>query len=222
MKLYFAPGACSLADHIALNEAGLTFEPIKVDLKARRTEDGRDYAAVNPKGYVPALVFDDGVLLTENVAILSWVADQAPGLAPQGALGRYRLLEMLAYLSTEVHKAFKPFFTPGASEAAKGQAAETIGRRLGLLASRLDQGYLFGSEFTVADAYLFVMEMWARNNRMALDDRLTRHFNRVGSRAPVRLALEQEGLTPGAAPTVGSGAEATRQASQVAPSHPGA
>ena len=98
MILYFTPGACSLADHIALREAGLPFESVRVDLSTHTTEDGRDYMAISPKGYVPALVFDDGQLLTENIAILSWIADRAPMLALPGDMGRYRLLEALAYV----------------------------------------------------------------------------------------------------------------------------
>ena len=135
MILYYAPGACSLADHIALHEANMTFDRIKVDLKAHATEDGRDFYHINPKGYVPALALDDGYVLTENIAILSWIADQRPGLAPQVAHGRERLLETLAFISTEVHKAFKPFFAPDASAAEKAKAGEAIGARLGLLAA---------------------------------------------------------------------------------------
>jgi glutathione S-transferase len=104
MKLYLTPGACSLADHIALHEAGLEFERVRVDLQTKRTEDGRDFNEVNPKGYVPALVLDDGQLLTENAAILCWVAERAPKLAPGGELGRIRLIEMLAFISTELHR----------------------------------------------------------------------------------------------------------------------
>ncbi|HEY3887875.1 MAG TPA: glutathione transferase GstA [Caulobacteraceae bacterium] len=196
MKLYFAPGACSLADHIALREAGLAFDPVRVDLKAKKTEDGQDYAAINPKGYVPALAFDDGAVLTENVAILSWIADQASTLAPKGVLARYRLLEMLAYLSSEVHKAFAPFFNPAAGEADKAKASQTISRRLGYIADRLDQDYLFGPAFSVADAYLFVMEMWAKRNGLPLADALSRHVDRVSRRPAVREALEYEGLAP--------------------------
>ena len=122
MILYFAPGACSLADHIALHEANLTFDRVKVDLKTHTTEDGRDFTKINPKGYVPALALEGGELLTENIAILSWIADQAPALAPSGALGRYRLLETLAFISTEIHKSFKPFFTPGAADVDKAKA----------------------------------------------------------------------------------------------------
>ena len=112
MKLYLAPGACSLADHIALHEAGLEFDRIRVDLRTKRTEDGGDFNEVNPKGYVPALVLDDGQLLTENVAILCWVAERAPKLAPGGELGRIRLIEMLAFIATELHKPFVRAFFP--------------------------------------------------------------------------------------------------------------
>src|SRR5581483_8125886 len=159
MKLYLSPGACSLADHIALHEAGLDFESVRVDLKAHRTADDRDYYEINPKGYVPTLEFDDGDRLTENVAILSWIADQRPALAPDGAMGRYRLLEMLAFVTAELHKSFKPFFA-GAPEADKQKAAEQLANRFAYVAGQLKGDFLFGPRFTVADAYLFVMLSW--------------------------------------------------------------
>jgi glutathione S-transferase len=199
MKLYYAPGACSLADHIALHEAGLDFKWVKVDLKAKRTEDGGDYNQINPKGYVPALQFDDGEVLTENIAILSFVADKAPQLTPEGRLGHFRLLEMLAFISTEIHKSFKPFFIPGSTDAEKKAAGETIGKRLGYLAERMKGDYLFGSRFTVADAYLFVMCLWAQKNGVALPDPLPAFVARMKTRPAVRLALEHEGLTEPAA-----------------------
>ncbi|MGH7023648.1 MAG: glutathione S-transferase C-terminal domain-containing protein [Caulobacteraceae bacterium] len=194
MKLYLAPGACSLADHIALHEAGLEFDRIKVNLKAGKTEDGQDYAKINPKGYVPALAFDEGGLLTENVAILSWIADQAPTLAPTGEMARYRLLETLAYISTEIHKGFKPFFA-GGSEAEKTKAGEAIARRLALLAERMQGDYLFGADFTVADAYLFVMLRWAQMNGIEIPQRLRALAERVKQRPAVQLALRHEGLS---------------------------
>ena len=117
MKLYLAPGSCSLADHIALHEAGLEFDRIQVDLRTKRTGSGDDFNATNPKGYVPALVLDDGQLLTENVAILYWVAEQAPKLAPAGERGRLRLIEMLAFIATELHKPFiRVIFPTGDAE----------------------------------------------------------------------------------------------------------
>jgi glutathione S-transferase len=193
MKLYFAPGACSLADHIALHEAGLEFDRVKVDLKAKRTEDGRDYARINPKGYVPALEFDDGEVLTENIAILSVVADKAPNLAPSGPLSRFRLLEMLAFISTEIHKGFKPFFKPDATAAEKAAAADQLGKRFGYIAGQMKGDYLFG-KVTVADAYLFVMCLWAQKNGLTLPDPLPAFVTRMKARPAVRLALEHEGL----------------------------
>jgi glutathione S-transferase len=192
--LYYAPGACSLADHIALHEAGLAFNRCKVDLKAHATEDGRDYATVNPKGYVPALEMDDGDILTENIAILGWIADQAPRLAPPGAFGRYRLLETLAFIATEIHKEFKPFFTPGATDADKAKAGETIAGRLNLIAGQIEGPYLFGRSATVADAYLYVMTMWAGKNGLAVPAGLNAWFVGMSARDAVKLALEHEGL----------------------------
>lgn len=194
MILYYSPGACSLADHIALHEAGLSFERVKVDLKSKRTEDGRDYTAINPKGYVPALQLDDGAILTENIAILSWIADKAPDLAPSGGMGRYRLLEAMAYISTEIHKSFKPIFTPGTTDADKVKAAEQVGKRLEYLAERLDGDYLFGAAMSVADAYLFVMLLWSRKNGVVIPAPLQAYFDRVKARPAVGLSLKHEGL----------------------------
>src|SRR5688572_2518371 len=132
MKLFYFPGACSLAPHIALLEAGIPFELEKVDLKGKRTASGADFLGVNPKGYVPALVFDDGQMVTENIAVLDWIATQDPLLGIDGPLGRTRLLETLAYISTEVHKGFKPFFIAGSDEE-KARARALINARLQLL-----------------------------------------------------------------------------------------
>lgn len=194
MRLFFAPGACSLADHIALREAGLVFDAAKVDLKTHTTEDGQDFAAINPKGYVPALALDDGQLLTENIAILSWIADRAPELGVDGELGRYRLLEMLAYISSELHKQFKPYFNPAASEQDKANAAKVIERRLDFLGERLEGDYLFGREPTVADAYLFVMLAWAEKNGVRRPAPLVAFQERMKARPAVQQALRQEGL----------------------------
>lgn len=193
MKLYLTPGACSLADHIALNEAGLVFDRIRVDLETKRTEDGGDYTEVNPKGYVPALVLDDGQLLTENVAILSWVADRVPKLAPGGELGRTRLIEMLAFISTELHKPFIRTFFP-TSDVEKQAAEDAIHRRLNFLAARLRGDYLFGNEFSVADAYLYVMLRWARMQGLDLPEPLPAFVERMNARPTVRQALQHEGL----------------------------
>ena len=193
MKLYLTPGACSLADHIAMVEAGLTFERVRVDLRTRRTEDGRDYAEINPKGYVPALELDDGQHLTENVAILCWVAERAPGLAPGGELGRIRLIEMLAFIATELHKPFVRYFFP-TSDADKQVAEDAIRKRLGFIADRLQREYLFGSECSVADAYLYVMLRWARMQGLELPEPLPALAQRMEARPAVRLALQHEGL----------------------------
>jgi glutathione S-transferase len=199
MKLYLAPGACSLADHIALHEADIDFDRVTVDLKAGRTDDGRDYGQINPKGYVPTLEMDDGQLLTENIAILSWVADRAPKLGLAGAMGRFRLLEALAYISTEIHKGFRPFFKTGASEADKAEAGRAIGKRLAFLADRLTSDYLFGGQVSVADIYLFVMLTWAKNNAIPLPAPLPAFFARMMARPAVQLALKHEGLEQKAA-----------------------
>lgn len=164
MKLYYAPGACSLADHIALVESGLPFETEQVDLKARTTASGGDYKQVNPKGYVPALALDEGGVLTENIAILSYIADRSGRLAPDGPLGTSRLLEALAYISTELHKGFKPFFSPDADDADRDHAREALLKRFALFEDKLaNQPFALGEGFTVADCYLFVMLFWARN-----------------------------------------------------------
>lgn len=194
MKLYYSPGACSLSDHIALHEAGLVFDRIKVDLRTKTTESGEDFLAVNPKGYVPALTLDSGETISENIAVLSWIAEQAPRLSPQGALGRTRLLEALAYIAGELHKNFKPYLTPGASEDLKRAAGETITKRLALMAEQVGDDYLFGAEMSVADAYLFVMLLWARKDGISIPDPLPAFVDRMMARDSVRTAMQHEGL----------------------------
>jgi len=193
MKLYYSPGACSLADHIALHEAGLSFEHEKVDLKAKKTQSGADFTTINPKGYVPALTLDGGETLSENVAILDWISQQAPQLAPGGAMGRTHLLEMLAYISTEIHKSFKPFFA-GGSDEDKAKAGAMITRRMAYLAERLDGDYLFGSAMSVADAYLFVMTLWAGKMGVSVPDKVAALRDRMMARPAVRTAMTHEGL----------------------------
>lgn len=193
MKLYYSPGACSLADHIALHEAGLAFEHERVDLKTKRTESGADYRAVNPKGYVPALTFDDGENLSENVAILDWIADQKPALRPSGPLGRTRLLEMLAYISGELHKAYGPLFR-GGSDEAKAAAKEQVAAKLAFVAEQLKGDYLFGDEPTVADFFLFPMLRWAAGMGIDTPAELTALHDRLAGRDSVRKAMAHEGL----------------------------
>lgn len=193
MKLYMTPGACSLADHIALTEAGIDVDTVKVDLATRRTEHGGDLTAINPKAYVPVLVLDDGEVLTENVAIMAWVAEQAEHLVPPGPLGRYRNIEMLAFLATELHRPFmRSMFSP--AEAEKQAAREAIARRLDMLADRLAGDYLFGDEFAAADALLYVMVRWARDSDFVLPETLLAYARRVEARPAVIATLRKEGL----------------------------
>ncbi|SAL39622.1 glutathione S-transferase [Caballeronia turbans] len=193
MKLYYAPGACSLADHIAMHEAGLNFDRVKVDLKAKVTEDGTPFAEINPKGYVPVVEFDDGKRLTENVAILWWIAQEAPSLAPSGDDGALRLVETLAFISTEIHKQFARVFRPS-SDAEATAAREKIAQRFALVAKTMRGEYLFGDKVSVADAYLFTMLTWAQKMSVELPPELQAFYKRMRERPAVKLAFEHEGL----------------------------
>jgi len=193
MKLYYATGACSLACRISLHEAGVAADFERVDLKTKITEHGRDYRAINPKGYVPMLVLDDGAAITEIDAVLDYIAGLEPELGPGGALGRTRLIEMLAYLSTEVHSAFKPLWHD-ASEAEQATAREAVAQRLAFLEGRMPGLYLFGPRFTVADAYLFVMLRWAKVFGVPISPRLIGYFEPILERSSVRQALAEEEL----------------------------
>lgn len=190
MKLFFAPGFSSLADHIALLEAGLSFEIAEVDLESKQLADGGAYLDVNPRGQVPALMFDDDQVLTENAAILAWVADRAPHLAPPGDLGRYRLLEMLGFIASEIHKRFPIYFS--LPEDAAEPVARDIVQRFGLVAPRLKRGYLFGEAFSAADAYLFVMARGALELGFPLDQPFEDYVARIAARPAVRSALSRE------------------------------
>ena len=193
MKLYFSPGACSLADHIALHEAGLSFEHEKVDLKAKHTESGADYLGINPKGYVPALTLDSGETLSENIAILDWIAHQDSALKPDGAMGHTHLLEALAFISTEIHKSFKPFFA-GGGEEEKAKAGQMILKRMTYLADTMAGDYLFGSAISVADCYLFVMLLWAKKNDLEVPPKLVSFRDRMMTLPSVQKAMTHEGL----------------------------
>jgi len=179
---------------VALHEAGLQFEHQKVDLKSKRTESGADFNAINPKGYVLALTLDSGETLTESVAILDWIAHQDSALKPSGPLGHTHSLEALAYISTEIHKGFKPFFS-GAGDAEKAKAGETILKRMEYLADRMDGDYLFGDAVSVADFYLFVMLLWAGQNGLELPGRLASYRDRVVQLPSAQKAMSHEGLT---------------------------
>lgn len=201
MKLYFAPGACSLSPHIALREAGLPFTLEQVDLATGRTATGADYGAINPKGYVPALALDDGAVLTEGAAIVQYIADLAAdsGLAPKPAtLQRARLQEMLNYIASEVHKAFSPLFRPATSADGRSEARAIIAQRLGHIEKTLADGraYLLGEHYSVADIYLFVVVNWAKAKDIPLAPwpRLQALLERVGRREAVRQAMQAEGL----------------------------
>lgn len=201
MKLYYMPGACSLASHIALSEAGADFLIERVDGATKQTEAGSDFRQVNPNGYVPALQLDDGEILTEGVAILQYVADRYPGaaLAPEaGTIERTRLQQHLNYIASEYHKAFRPFFVPGTSDAAKEEAAANVSARLDYLESVLSDGrqYLVGNAFSVADAYLFVICGWLAATPLNLDSwpNVAALCGRVAAREKVQRAMSAEGL----------------------------
>ncbi|WP_417068140.1 glutathione transferase GstA [Niveibacterium terrae] len=201
MKLYYAPGACSLASHIALAESGLAFSVEKVNLREtpHRTESGADFAAINPKGYVPALVLDDGELLTEGAAILQYVADQAPerGLAPaNGTLARYRLQEWLNFIATEIHKSFGPMWNPQSSQEVKDATWAKLSARFDWIVGELgEQDYLLGA-FSVADAYLFTCLNWTSFLKIPLTPwpALVAYQTRIAARAAVHQVLKDEGL----------------------------
>jgi glutathione S-transferase len=200
MKLYYFSGACSLASNIALREAGLKFELVKVDRRTRKAADGLDYKEVNPKGYVPALCLDNGAVLTENVAVLQYIADRNPaaGLAPPaGTMERYRLVEWLGFISSEIHKNFSPLFRDDAHDEVKQYARRMLTGRLDWLNQAIgDRPFLMGEPFTVADAYLFTVLGWGRFVNVDLGQwpQLQRHGERVGSRPQVIEALKSEGL----------------------------
>jgi len=200
MKLFYAPGACSLADHIALIEAGLRFEYERVDLKAKTTAaSGANFLFINPKGYVPALVLDSGEVITENPAVLDWIALQSPSLSPGGPLGRTHLLEALSYISAELHKSFHPFFS-GDGEPEKAKARTALTRKFQLIADQLRGEYVFGDRLTVADCYLFVMLLWAGKFRIALPAPLSTLRARMLALSSVQEAMKAEGWAYSAPP----------------------
>jgi glutathione S-transferase len=194
MKLYYAPGACSIATRITLHEAGIAAEFERVDLIRKITETGADYNAINPAGAVPMLVLDEGAAITENVAVLDLLAQRAPQLGLPGELGRTGLIEMLSYLSTELHIAFKPFFhAHGDADLAAAPAA--VAKRLTYLENRMAGPYLFGENFTVADAYLFAMLRWAYAFKLPVPTRLTVLFELASQRPAAHRALAEERLS---------------------------
>ena len=196
MKLYYAPGACSLADHIAIEETGLAADYVKVDLKAKTTATGEDFRKINPKGYVPALALDDGETLTENIAVLLYIAAQSGKLLPAEDMPRWRVIETTAFISTELHKSFKPFFKPNASDADKDEAKTVLADRFQRMADRLgDRAFIVGEEMSIADCYLFVMLLWAIGKfGLEVPAHLADYFDRLKQRPAIVRALAAEGL----------------------------
>ena len=199
MKLYYSPMVCSLSPHIVLREAGLPIELVRVDLKTHTVvADGSDYRLINPKGYVPLLELDDGQRLSEGPAIVQYLADLVPEkkLAPaNGSMARYRLQEWLTFINSELHKGFSGLFKPGTSEEAKAAARETLARRLDYVAAQLSgRNFLLGSDFCVADAYLFVVLNWGQwvGVDLAHWPVLAEYHARVGARESVREAVAAE------------------------------
>ena len=200
MKLYYLPSACSQASNIALREAGLKFELVKVDRHSKKAADGLDFNTVNPKGYVPALTLDNGETLTENVAVLQYIADQNPAarLAPAaGTMERYRLMEWLAFINSEIHKNFSPMFNKDAPEATREFALGMLTKRLEYVQRALgSKTFLLGEQFTVADCYLYTVLSWTPYVKLDLGKwpELKRYVDRIHARPHVLEALKAEGL----------------------------
>jgi len=201
MKLYYAPGACSLASHIALHETGLPFEIDKLNVPTKTTASGEHFMQINPKGYVPTIKLDDGSVLTEGGAILQYIADQQPdsGLAPKaGTMERYHLQEWLTFIGTEIHKSFSPMFNKAAPEEVKNYARNMLTKRLAYVEAQLaSKPFLMGDHFTVADAYLFVVAGWSGHVGYDLSTfpNIKEYLARIAARPSVQAALKAEGLS---------------------------
>ncbi|VXC62115.1 glutathione transferase GstA [Massilia sp. 9I] len=200
MKLYYAPGTCSLASHIVLREAGLDFTMDKVDIATKRSAEGKDFLAISPNGYVPALEIEPGLVLTEGPAILQLLADRVPGAQlapPSGTLERYQLQSWLNFITSEIHKAFSPLFKPQMPADAKALFVEQLGQRFDVLERHLARNdYLMGERYSIADAYLFVVTNWAGYLGISLDKwtALNGFRARVAARPAVQAAMAAEGL----------------------------
>jgi glutathione S-transferase len=200
MKLYYAPGACSLSPHISLHEAGAEFEIEKVDVATHRTASGSDFREINPKGYVPALVLDGGEVVTEGAAVIQYIADRFPAakLAPaNGTLARTRLQEQLNFIASELHKAFSPLFNPSASADAREAAKAAVARKFDHVEAVLSDGrpYLLGNAFSVADPYLFTVASWTGPAGIDVNrwPHLAGYLKRIGARPAVQAAMRAEG-----------------------------
>lgn len=200
MKLYYSPGACSLSPHIVAQELGHHLELEKVDIGKKVTQNGEDFSAINPKGYVPALRLDNGELLTEGPVIVQYLADQKPGndlLPAYGTAERYRVMEMLTYINSELHKTYSPLFAPNTTAEVRKEREDYLRRRYLLIEKQLaGKSYLFGDRFTPADAYLFVVTSWAAYVKLDLSDfpNLMAFQKRASERPAVQAALRAEGL----------------------------
>ena len=200
MKLYYAPGACSLSPHIVASEAGIPVEMVKVNLATHSVKEENDFYAVNPKGYVPALGLDNGEVLTEGPAIVQYLADLKPaaGLAPaNGTFERSRMQEMLGYINGEIHKSYSPLFSDKTAPEVRAEKMEYLGKRYGLIEKQLaGRDYLFGKTFSVADAYLFTVTNWAHHVKLDLSafPNLVAFQKRVAARPAVQAAMREEGL----------------------------
>ena len=200
MKLYYSPGACSLSPHIVLHEAGLAFTAEMASTKTHQLKDGTDYYSINPLGYVPLLVLDDGTQLSEGPAIVQYIADQAPDkqLAPaNGSMARYQLQSLLNFISTELHKGFSPLFNPATPADYKPAVTEKLLSRMAWVDGQLaGKTYLMGDTFTVADAYLFTVTGWGAYVKVDLSGfaNISAHRARVAARPAVQAALRAEGL----------------------------
>jgi glutathione S-transferase len=198
MKLYFSPGACSLASHIVVRELSLPVSLMKVDLSTKKFGNDEDYLVINKKGYVPALEFDDGTLLTEGVAILQFLADQKPeaNLAPvNGTRDRYKLQEWLTFTASEIHKSYSPLFDDSTPEQTKKASLEKLDKRYAYVAEQLAQrDFLLGDQFTVADAYLFITMLWAEKFNVDISKwpTLKEYKDRIAARTSVQEALAAE------------------------------
>jgi len=201
MKLFYAPGACSLSPNIVAQEAGIELRLQKVDTKTKTMANAGDYWAINPKGYVPALELDNGEILTEGPTIVQYLADLKPaaGLAPAvGTLERFRVQEMLGYINSEIHKTYSMLFKPALPADVRAEREEYLLRRYELLDRKLEgRQYLFGDRFTIADAYLFTVMRWAQAVKVDLSRfaNLQKFQERVGARPAVQAALRAEELS---------------------------
>ncbi|KLV75483.1 glutathione transferase GstA [Citrobacter sp. MGH110] len=200
MKLFYKPGACSLASHITLRESGKDFTLDGVDLMKKRLENGDDFFAVNPKGQVPALLLDDGTLLTEGVAIMQYLADSVPDrqlLAPTSSLSRYKTIEWLNYIATELHKGFTPLFRPDTPEDFKPTVRALLEKKMQYVNDSLkDNQWICGPRFSIADAYLFTVLRWAYAVKMNMAglSNIDAYMARMAERPAVAAALKAEGL----------------------------